>query len=78
MAKCKKLHPPSKIALVIQNAGDCWGLKVSARRFLNNLYYSNMEDRYFETILSREIPNMMYDLNKYIYNRIHNKNMKDL
>jgi hypothetical protein len=64
--------------LVIQNAGDCWGLKVSARRFLNNLYYSNMEDRYFETILSREIPNMMYDLNKYIYNRIHNKNMKDL
>lgn len=42
MAKCKKLHPPTKIALVIENARDCWALKASARRLLNNLYYANM------------------------------------
>lgn len=72
-AKCKKLHPPSKITLVIENAKDCWALKASARRLLNNLYYSNMEDRFFEIILSKDIPNMIYDLNEYIFLRKHDQ-----
>jgi hypothetical protein len=73
MAKCKKLHLPSKITLVIENAKDCWALKASARRLLNNLYYFNMEDRYFETILSKDIPNILSDLNEYIFQRMHDR-----
>lgn len=74
IGKLAKRHPFQMLVEYIEISGKCWPLRRNIRAYLNKLYYINDGlECYLKTIIEKELPNIIFDLNSFIQSKISSK-----